>query len=73
MYSLLRLLQNLYKELVESMVNSQTDEALKQRLAEAFSQLTESVQMVPDRHNRVKFRTAFETFTTKVRGFLCVK
>lgn len=64
---------NLYKELVESMVNSQTDEALKQRLAEAFSQLTESVQMVPDRHNRVKFRTAFETFTTKVRGFLCVK
>ncbi|XP_003746722.1 exportin-4 [Galendromus occidentalis] len=64
---------NLYKELVESMVSAQSDDNLKQRLAEAFSQLTETVQMIPDRGNRLKFRNAFDAFISRVRGFLCVK
>ncbi|XP_022081901.1 exportin-4-like isoform X2 [Acanthaster planci] len=73
-YSLICCHQAKYTELVNVLLGSQSDPAICQRLAEAFSKLTpadEPLQM--SRKNKVQFLSRLETFLFNVRGFLCVK
>lgn len=52
---------------------SQQDATVRQRLAQCLETLTRAQPLTPERANRLRFRDAFETFVTDVRGFLCVK
>ncbi|XP_038078024.1 exportin-4-like isoform X2 [Patiria miniata] len=73
-YSLVCCHQAKYTELVNVLLSSQSDPAVYQRLAEAFSKLTpaeEPLQLA--RKNKVQFLSRLETFLFNVRGFLCVK
>ena len=65
--------QDTYRELVNYLVESQTDPNNKQRLMEAFRKLTEDLPMSAERIYRIKFRENFEKFVVEVRGFLFIK
>lgn len=65
--------QDTYRELVNYLVESQTDPTNKQRLIEAFRKLTDELPMSAERIYRIKFRENFEKFVVEVRGFLFIK
>ena len=65
--------QTTYHELVTYLIASQADPVNKQRLTEAFTELTANLPLTADRINRIKFRDNFEKFIVNVRGFLLVK
>ena len=67
------LFQNTYDEMVAYLINSQADPVNKQRLTEAFHELTEKIPLTADRMNRIRFRDNFDKFIVNVRGFLLVK
>ena len=69
----LSIFQDTYRELVNYLVDSQTDPTNKQRLMEAFRKLTEELPMSAERIYRIKFRENFEKFVVEVRGFLFIK
>ena len=67
------LFQDTYHELVEYLINAQTDPNNKQRLTEAVNDLTKNVPLSGERINRIRFRDNFDKFIVNVRGFLLVK
>ena len=56
-----------------SLISSQGEGERSQRLAKAFTGLTQSVDRSLDRVNRLKFRDAFKEFLVEIRGFMMVK
>lgn len=66
-------LQEKYKQLVQELINSQSDPTTAQRLLTSFNNLSTNMTLNLDRHSRIKFKDDFEKFITEVRGYLCVK
>merc|ERR1719341_3193503 len=74
LYVLICLFQDTYHQLVELLIQSQAhDETNKQRLMEAFTQLTHNIPLSAERIHRIRFRDNFDKFIVNVRGFLFVK
>ncbi|XP_013778949.1 exportin-4-like [Limulus polyphemus] len=73
LFTLVCCFQNEYQGLVQALIASQHNSQNAQRLINAFNELTEGVNLVLDRHNRIKFKMNFDKFTTEVRGFMLVK
>ena len=74
LYVLICLFQDTYHQLVELLIQSQAhDETNKQRLVEAFTQLTHNIPLSAERIHRIRFRDNFDKFIVNVRGFLFVK
>lgn len=63
-----------YSELVETLLSSQRDAVIYQRLAEAFNKLTaSSTPPTMDRKQKVAFLKSLEEFVANVGGLLCMK
>ncbi|GFY41887.1 exportin-4 [Trichonephila inaurata madagascariensis] len=73
LYALVCCYQTKYKDLVQELINSQSDPVTAQRLLTSFNSLSANMTLSLDRHSRIKFRDDFEKFITEVRGYLCVK
>uniref|UniRef100_A0AAY4DSA5 Exportin-4 n=1 Tax=Denticeps clupeoides TaxID=299321 RepID=A0AAY4DSA5_9TELE len=74
LYTLVCLHQAEYSELVESLLSSQRDAVIYQRLADAFNKLTaSSTPPTMDRKQKVAFLKSLEEFVANVGGLLCVK
>uniref|UniRef100_A0A3P8VNP3 Exportin-4 n=1 Tax=Cynoglossus semilaevis TaxID=244447 RepID=A0A3P8VNP3_CYNSE len=74
LYTLVCLHQAEYSELVETLLSSQRDAVIYQRLADAFNQLTaSSTPPTMDRKQKVAFLKSLEEFVANVGGLLCVK
>uniref|UniRef100_A0A667ZKJ6 Exportin-4 n=1 Tax=Myripristis murdjan TaxID=586833 RepID=A0A667ZKJ6_9TELE len=74
LYTLVCLHQAEYSELVESLLSSQRDAVIYQRLADAFNKLTaSSTPPAMDRKQKVAFLKSLEEFVANVGGLLCVK
>ncbi|AWP13536.1 Exportin-4 [Scophthalmus maximus] len=74
LYTLVCLHQAEYSELVETLLSSQRDAVIYQRLADAFNQLTAgSTPPTMDRKQKVAFLKSLEEFVANVGGLLCVK
>ncbi|CAE1267217.1 Exportin-4 [Acanthosepion pharaonis] len=66
--------QEKYRHLVTELLYSQEEQEYKERLLEAFNQLTpSSLKLVITRQNKVAFLQNFEQFLINARGILCVK
>ncbi|XP_048095788.1 exportin-4 [Alosa alosa] len=74
LYTLVCLHQAEYSELVETLLSSQRDAVIYQRLADAFNKLTaSSTPPAMDRKQKVAFLKSLEEFVANVGGLLCVK
>ncbi|KAK1797622.1 hypothetical protein P4O66_007918 [Electrophorus voltai] len=74
LYTLVCLHQAEYSDLVESLLSSQRDAVIYQRLADAFSTLTaNSTPPAMDRKQKNAFLRSLEEFMANVGGLLCVK
>lgn len=73
LYSLICCYPEQYKAYVEGLVRSQGDQLVAERLAGAFTQLTENVSLNCERQPKLKFRDNFDKFIVNVHGFLLVK
>ncbi|XP_075993942.1 exportin-4-like [Genypterus blacodes] len=74
LYTLVCLHQAEYSELVETLLSSQRDAVIYQRLADAFNKLTASSRPpTMDRKQKVAFLKSLEEFVANVGGLLCVK
>ncbi|KAL7881698.1 hypothetical protein AOLI_G00085460 [Acnodon oligacanthus] len=72
LYTLVCLHQAEYSELVESLLSSQRDAVIYQRLADAFNTLTaSSTPPTMDRKQKVAFLKSLEEFVANVGGLLC--
>lgn len=65
--------QEEYRALVQSMIDSQQDPVVAERLARAFTELTNNVVLNKGRSQWKKFSENFEKFLLDVQGFLFVK
>ncbi|XP_048388180.1 exportin-4 isoform X3 [Stegostoma tigrinum] len=73
-YTLVCLHQAEYSELVETLLSSQQDPVIYQRLADAFNSLTgSSTPPTLDRKQRMAFLKSLKDFMANVGGLLCVK
>ncbi|KAI4565458.1 hypothetical protein MJT46_019746 [Ovis ammon polii x Ovis aries] len=73
-YTLVCLHQAEYSELVETLLSSQQDPVIYQRLADAFNKLTaSSTPPALDRKQKMAFLKSLEEFMANVGGLLCVK
>ncbi|XP_043929121.1 exportin-4 [Protopterus annectens] len=73
-YTLVCLHQAEYSELVETLLSSQQDPVIYQRLADAFNKLTAtSTPPTLDRKQKLSFLKSMEEFMANVGGLLCVK
>uniref|UniRef100_A0A452QAN4 Exportin-4 n=1 Tax=Ursus americanus TaxID=9643 RepID=A0A452QAN4_URSAM len=73
-YTLVCLHQAEYSELVETLLSSQQDPVIYQRLADAFNKLTaSSTPPTLDRKQKMAFLKSLEEFMANVGGLLCVK
>uniref|UniRef100_A0A8D1UVV4 Exportin-4 n=1 Tax=Sus scrofa TaxID=9823 RepID=A0A8D1UVV4_PIG len=73
-YTLVCLHQAEYSELVETLLSSQQDPVIYQRLADAFNKLTaSSTPPALDRKQKMTFLKSLEEFMANVGGLLCVK
>lgn len=73
-FALSALLQAEYSELVETLLSSQRDAIIYQRLADAFNKLTaSSTPPTMDRKQKIAFLKCLEEFVANVGGLLCVK
>ncbi|XP_043189717.1 exportin-4-like [Amphibalanus amphitrite] len=73
LFALICCFQDEYSQLAMALINSQGEGERSQRLAKAFTGLTQSVDRSLDRANRLKFRDAFKEFLVEIRGFMMVK
>uniref|UniRef100_A0A3B3BS37 Exportin-4 n=1 Tax=Oryzias melastigma TaxID=30732 RepID=A0A3B3BS37_ORYME len=74
LYTLVCLHQVEYSELVETLLSSQRDAIIYQRLADAFNKLTaSSTPPTMDRKQKLAFLKSLEEFVANVGGLLCVK
>lgn len=63
-----------YSELVETLLSSQRDAVIYQRLADAFNTLAaSSTPPTMDRKQKVAFLKSLEEFVANVGGLLCMK
>uniref|UniRef100_A0A2K6GH83 Exportin-4 n=1 Tax=Propithecus coquereli TaxID=379532 RepID=A0A2K6GH83_PROCO len=73
-YTLVCLHQAEYSELVETLLSSQQEPVIYQRLADAFNKLTaSSTPPTLDRKQKMAFLKSLEEFMANVGGLLCVK
>lgn len=72
-YSLICCYTQQYQSLVQNLIQSQSDPLVAERLAVAFTQLTNNVQLNCERQPKLKFRDNFDKFIANVHGFLLVK
>lgn len=72
-YALICCYSEQYQILVQSLIQSQSDPLVAERLATAFSQLTNNVLLNCERQPKLKFRDNFDKFIANVHGFLLVK
>lgn len=72
-YALICAYQTEYQLLVEELLSQQEDEACRNRLVNAFNNLTVGVPLNADRLGRIKFRDNFDAFIMEVRSLLIVK
>uniref|UniRef100_A0A8C5E9Y7 Exportin-4 n=1 Tax=Gouania willdenowi TaxID=441366 RepID=A0A8C5E9Y7_GOUWI len=74
LYTLVCLHQVEYSELVETLLSTQRDPVVYQRLANAFNKLTaSSTPPTMDRKQKIAFVKSLEEFVANVGGLLCVK
>uniref|UniRef100_A0A8C6NQ42 Exportin-4 n=1 Tax=Nothobranchius furzeri TaxID=105023 RepID=A0A8C6NQ42_NOTFU len=74
LYTLVCLHQAEYSGLVETLLSSQRDAIIHQRLADAFSKLTDSsTPPTMDRKQKLAFLKSLEEFVANVGGLLCMK
>lgn len=74
LYSLVCLHQAQYSELVQSLLSTQRDAVIYQRLSDAFRQLSASSSPPSmDRKQKLAFLKSLEEFVANVGGLLCVK
>uniref|UniRef100_A0A1B6DRC6 Exportin-4 n=2 Tax=Clastoptera arizonana TaxID=38151 RepID=A0A1B6DRC6_9HEMI len=73
LYVLICCYQDDYNVLVQSLINSQTDQDVAQRLAKSFNDLTSNIVLNTGSHQHVRFRDNFDKFIVNVHGFLLVK
>ncbi|KAM8857681.1 exportin-4 isoform 1-T1 [Synchiropus picturatus] len=74
LYTLVCLHQAEYSELVETLLSTQRDAVIYQRLADAFNKLTaSSTPPTMDRKQKMAFLKSLEEFVANVGGLLCVK
>lgn len=62
-----------YQELVGSLLLRQEDDVSRQRLVNAFNQLTLNVPLNAERVGRMKFRDNFDVFVMDARSLLVMK
>ncbi|XP_041355105.1 exportin-4-like [Gigantopelta aegis] len=66
--------QDQYRDLVNQLLQNQMEPDYKQRLLEAFNNLTPpTLNMTINRHSKITFMHNFDQFLINVRAFLCVK
>ncbi|KAJ8315064.1 hypothetical protein KUTeg_007214 [Tegillarca granosa] len=66
--------QEQYKHLVNELLQNQVEPSIKERLLEAFNNLTPaSLNMTINRQSKIAFMQNFDQFLINVRGFLCVR
>nr|CAD7415952.1 unnamed protein product [Timema cristinae] len=73
LYILISVYQDMYQQLVRSLLDSQHDPVIAARLARAFTDLTANIALDTNRMQRNKFRDNFDKFIATVRSFLVVK
>nr|CAD7456121.1 unnamed protein product [Timema tahoe] len=64
--------QDMYQQLVQSLLDSQQDSVIAARLARAFTDLTANIALDTNRMHRNKFRDNFDKFIATVRSFLVI-
>ncbi|XP_018330487.1 exportin-4-like [Agrilus planipennis] len=72
-YSLICCYKDRYRSIVEELIQTQPDPLVADRLAAAFTQLTNNVSLTSERWPKLKFRDNFDKFIANVHGFLLVK
>lgn len=72
-YALICCYSDQYQMLVQSLIQSQTDHLIAERLANAFNELTRNIELNCERTPKLKFRDNFDKFIANVHGFLLVK
>jgi hypothetical protein len=65
--------QTAYEQIVQEILAAYPDPVLRQRLANAFTELTANITLTPQRQPVLKFRDNFDKFIVNVHGFLLVK
>ena len=73
LYVLICLFQDTYQQLVDTLIQSQTDANNRQRLVEAFGALMNNIPLGAERIHRIRFRDNFDKFIVNVRGFMFIK
>ncbi|CAB3362620.1 Hypothetical predicted protein [Cloeon dipterum] len=73
LFHLICCFQQSYHQLVNEILSVQTEDVARERLTNAFGELTTELNLTPDRANLLKFRDNFEKFVANVHGFLLVK
>lgn len=68
-----KFLQEDYQQMVQNIINNQTDSQTAERLAKAFNDLTANVTLITERPQKMRFRENFDKFIVNVHGFLLVK
>ena len=72
-YNLITCYQEQYRQVVQNLLASQNDREIAQRLADAFTLLTENIQANGNYSQQLKFRSNFDKFVVNVQGFMIVK
>lgn len=77
LYYLINCYQEQYQQLIQNIISTQTDPEIAQKLANAFTALTEDVDFdnvdLNNRPQKLKFKDNFDKFVVNVQGFLMVK
>lgn len=73
LYYLICCYQEQYRQIVQNILSTQTDQQIAQRLANAFTALTANVELNTERPQKVKFKDNFDKFIINVQGFLMIK
>lgn len=73
LYNLICCYQEQYQQIVQNLLAAQSDPQIAQRLAAAFTELTENIELHIQSTQMLKFRMNFDTFIVNVQGFLMVK
>lgn len=72
-FSLICCYKEQYQAYVQNLIQTQSDPAVQERLANAFTELTRDIELKPERLCKLKFREKFDNFIVNVHGFLLVK
>lgn len=74
LWSLICCHQTEYAALVQTLLASQTDSLVHQRLVDSFNKLTPAdISITIDKHTKDQFRKNLDTFLADVKGLLCVR